>query len=145
MPKNSIAQQITGFENLIATVKASAADAPGLNVHIGPLEQLVADVKALNASIETRRGVKQQGVQERKALLKQGKDLASQARAALKAHFGLRNERLVEFGATPIRSRRKTPKTTTPEPAPEPTSQTPAPTASAAGKAEAEEVTGKKE
>jgi hypothetical protein len=127
MPKQSIADLITGFENLVATVKVSAADAPGLSVHIGPLEQLLADLKALNASIDTRKGVKQQGVQERRALIKQGKDLASQARAALKAHFGLRNERLVEFGAKPVRARRKTPKTTPEEPEPAP--ETPAPTA----------------
>ncbi|HEX9940826.1 MAG TPA: hypothetical protein VGG03_02320 [Thermoanaerobaculia bacterium] len=125
MPNNSIADVILDWEKLIATVKASAAEAPGLNVHIPPLEQLLEEARVISARLETQKGIKQQMVQERKALLKKGQALASRARAALKAHFGLDNERLVEFGANPIRPRprasKKPPAQGSGTPAPPPT------------------------
>src|SRR3954452_12558372 len=97
--KNSIADQMVDHENLVVTARASATAVPGIDVYLTPLEQGVADLKALNPRVEPRKGVKQQEIQERKALLLKGKELASRLRAALKAHFGLNNERLVEFGA----------------------------------------------
>lgn len=130
MSKNSIAGQMVDHENLVVTAKASAAEVPGIATYITPLEQVLADLKELNPRLETRKGVKQQEVQERKALLLKAKELASRIRAALKAHFGLNNERLVEFGARPIRPRAKSQKNDKPEPTPQvPQTSTPAPTA----------------
>lgn len=126
MSKSSIADQMVDHENLIVTAKASAAEVPGIATYIAPLEEVLADLKDLNPRLETRKGVKQQEVQERKVLLKKARDLASRIRAALKAHFGLDNERLVEFGALPIRPRTKSQKNKKPEPTPQ--TSTPAPT-----------------
>jgi hypothetical protein len=126
MPKSTIAGQMVDHENLVVTAKASAAEVPGIATYIAPLEQVLADLKELNPRLETRKGVKQQEIQERKALLKKAKDLASRIRAALKAHFGLDNERLVEFGARPVRPRAKSQKNNKPEPATQ--TPTPAPT-----------------
>ena len=123
MPKSSIAGQMIDHENLVITARASAAEVPGIATYITPLEQVLVDLRELNPRLETRKGIKQQEVQERKALLKKAKELASRIRAALKAHFGLDNERLVEFGARPIRPRVKSQKNNKPEPAP----QTPTP------------------
>jgi hypothetical protein len=123
MPKSSIADQMVDHENLVITARASAADVPGITTYITPLEQVLTDLKDLNPRLETRKGIKQQEIQERKALLKKAKDLASRIRAALKAHFGLDNERLVEFGARPVRPRTRSQKNNKPEPAP----QTPIP------------------
>ncbi len=126
MSKSSIADQMVDHENLVITAKASAAEVPGIATYIAPLEEVLADLKDLNPRLETRKGVKQQEIQERKVLLKKAKDLASRIRAALKAHFGLDNERLVEFGARPVRPRAKSQKNNKPEPAPQ--TPTPAPT-----------------
>jgi len=127
MPKSTISGQMVDHENLVVTAKASAAEVPGIATYLAPLEQVLADLKELNPRLETRKGVKQQEIQERQALLKKAKDLASRIRAALKAHFGLANERLVEFGARPVRPRAKSQKNNQPEPAPQ--TPTPAPTA----------------
>jgi hypothetical protein len=105
MPKNSIADVIVDWETLLATVRASAANLPGLEAFIAPLEKLLAGAKELSVRVETSKGLKQQESQQRRALLEEGKILTSRIRAALKAHFGLQNERLVEFGVRPIRSR----------------------------------------
>ena len=120
----SIGNQTLDLQNLVVNAKANAADVPGLDVHLAPLEQVVADVKDLNARLEMRKGIKQDETQERKALLVKGRKLAARVRAALKAHFGIDSERLVQYGARPVRPRTK--KVQTPKP-PEPTPQTPTP------------------
>jgi len=129
MSRGSIADQMVDHENLLVTAKASASEVPGIDTHITPLEQVVAQLRDLNPRLETRKGVRQQEVQERKALLLKAQEVASRIRAALKAHFGLGNERLVEFGARPIRPRPKSQKNAKSQKndKPEPTPQTPAP------------------
>jgi hypothetical protein len=124
MPKSTIAGQMVDHENLVVTAKAS--EVPGITTYVAPLEEVLAELKEMNPRLETRKGIKQQEIQERKVLLKKAKVLASRIRAALKAHFGLDNERLVEFGARPIRPRAKSQKNNKPEPAPQ--TPTPAPT-----------------
>ena len=119
---DSIGNQTLDLQNLVVNAKASAADVPGLDVHIASLEQVVADTKDLNARLEMRKGIKQDETKERKALLAQGRKLAARVRAALKAHFGIDSERLVQFGARPVRPRTR--KVQTP---PEPAPQTPVP------------------
>lgn len=138
MPRSTIATLILAWETLLATIRASASGLPGVEVFIGLLEKLVGDAKDLTARVETSRGIKQQEAQQRRLLMQQGKDLTSRIRAALKAHYGIHNERLVEFGIRPIRSRKRPPAATgeleqpekpeAPEqPKPEPASPSPAP------------------
>jgi len=123
----SIGNQTLDLQNLVVNAKANAADVPGLDVHLAPLEQVVADTKDLNARLEMRKGIKQDETQERKALLVKGRKLAARVRAALKAHFGINSERLVQFGARPVRPR--TNKVQTPgQPGPAPQPPTPVPT-----------------
>lgn len=130
MPRNSIADLILDWETLLAKIRASAAGLPGLEAFIAPLEKLLADAKELTARLETSRGIKQQESQQRRELLREGINLTSRIRSALKAHYGLQNERLVEFGIRPIRSRIRA-RTPQPEPPeqqkPEPAPSSPAP------------------
>jgi hypothetical protein len=129
MNGKSIADEVLDMQNLATTAKAVVAEVPGIDVHLTPLEQVLTATQDLNARLQTTKGGKQDDTKARRALLLQGRKLASRVRAALKAHFGLDSERLVEFGARPIRPR-KTPLTTTPAPTPTPTTPgpTPAPT-----------------
>jgi signal transduction protein with GAF and PtsI domain len=120
MSDKTIAGEILDIQNLVTTGKAVIAEVPGIDVHLVPLEQVLNNTKDLSARLQTRKGVKQDESKERRALLQQGHKLAGRVRAALKAHFGLDSERLVEFGARPIRPR-KTPQTPTPTPTPTPT------------------------
>lgn len=133
MPRNSIADLILDWETLLANIRASVAGLPGLAAFIAPLEKLLADAKEMTVRVETAKGIKQQESQQRRALLLAGKDLTSRLRAALKAHYGLNNERLVEFGIVPIRARRA--RTTAPQtaelpeaPKPDPAPPSPPPT-----------------
>jgi hypothetical protein len=129
MPKASLADFVTDWETLLKNVSDAAAELPNMDVYKGALEPLLAKAMEGIALSHARRGVKQQETKDRQELMAQGKDAAAQLRAAVKAHFGPRSERLLQFGMTPIRKRKgsasksKEPKTVAP-PAPAPTSET---------------------
>jgi|GEM_PF-1488885 len=127
MPKNSIANVIATWENVLVNVKAHAGEVPNLDVYTAPLEQLLASAKDFNARLDMRRGVKQEETKERRSLMLQGKKQVAKVRAALKAHFGIDSERLLEFGARPIRPRTKKNPATAPTPATPPPQTPPAP------------------
>jgi hypothetical protein len=130
MPKASLADFVTDWETLLKNVSDAAAELPNMDVYKGTLEQLLAKAMDGIALSHARRGLKQQETKERQELMAQGKDAAAQLRAAVKAHFGPRSERLLQFGMTPIRKRKKAPVQTVKEPtpahppAPAPTSET---------------------
>jgi hypothetical protein len=105
MSKTSIADAIVAWENALANARTSATEVPGIESYTGPLEQTLTDAKALTARLETRKAVKQQDSQDRKALMKKGNVQVSRIRSAVRAFFGPNSERLIEFGARPVRPR----------------------------------------
>jgi hypothetical protein len=105
MARGSIAEMVRDWENLVANAKSSGTEVPGLEAYTGPMEQFLDRAKALSADLERRKAVKQEGGKERRVLLQRGRKQAARLRAALKAHFGIDSERLVEFGARPVRPR----------------------------------------
>jgi hypothetical protein len=133
MPKTSLADFVTDWETLLKNVSDAAAELPNMDVYKGALEKLLASAKDGIALSHARRGVKQQETKDLQELMGQGKDAAAQLRAAVKAHFGPRSERLLQFGIKPIRKRKKAPAEAAPTtkepvpahpPAPAPTSET---------------------
>jgi hypothetical protein len=67
--------------------------------------QLLAEVQALKARQVELTALRQQATQQLKATVAQGKEAVMQFRAILKAKFGPRNERLVQFNMAPLRKR----------------------------------------
>lgn len=115
----SIADYVIDWENLVVNVKASASHVPGISLHLDPMEQMVQEAKELAAQLARRRGVKQEESQQRRVLMQKGRKQAARVRALLKAHFGIDSERLVEFGARPVRPRsNKNPETVPEQPPP---------------------------
>lgn len=127
MPKTSIADLIVAWENVLTNVKANASEVPNLDVYTAPLEEILASAKDLNARLDNRIAVKQEESKERRVLMLQGKKQVSRVRAALKAHFGVDSERLIEFGARPIRPRSRKNPLTVPVPAAPPPVPSPVP------------------
>ena len=105
MSKTSIAEAIVAWEKLLLNVKASAADAPGIDVYAAPLEKMLADAKVLSASLESRKALKQQESKDRRVVIQKGNVQVSRLRSAIKAFFGPNSERLIEFGSRPVRGR----------------------------------------
>jgi hypothetical protein len=135
MSKNSISNAIMAWETALTNAKANATDVPGIDGYTAPLEQMLAQAKALSAGLVSRRALKQQDTQDRRTLIQEGNVQVSRLRLALKAFYGPHSERIIEYGGRPIRPRTnkkptlpETPPPTTPStPAPEAGSGTPAP------------------
>lgn len=111
MPKNALAEIIVDWEKLLTNLQLRTAELPGLQAITSPLvpelEQLLAEVRAMSASLDAKAALKQQASKDRRELLKRGGRIVSRLRAALKAQYGVDSELLLEFGARPIRSRRR--------------------------------------
>jgi hypothetical protein len=130
MAKITIDSLITAWTNLVTNGRSSGAEVPGLSPHIDTLEKVLAGVRDLTTLLDSRKALKQRATQERRELLKQGKDVAHQALSALTAHYGIRNEQLVEYGGSPLRSRKASPKKNkNKEPKPQPAAPAPPPKA----------------
>ena len=121
MPKSSIADSIVAWEKAVANARANAMDIPGMEGYLAPLEKILGDAKDLTARLDMRQGVKQQETKDRKALVQAGNVQVSRIRSAIKAFFGPNSERVIEFGARPVRPRKnkvKKPEVTPPPGAP---------------------------
>jgi len=107
MPRSSIGDAIAGWEKAVANAKANAMDVPGMDAYLAPLEKILADAKDVSARLDMRLAVKQQEVRDRRALIQAGNFQVSRIRSAIKAFFGRNSERVIEFGARPLRPRTK--------------------------------------
>lgn len=105
MARTSIAQAIVAWEKALTNAKTGATEVPGIESYTVPLEEILAEAKALTASLDKRNGMKQQETVDRRNLMQKGNVQVSRIRSAIRAYFGPRSERLVEFGARPVRPR----------------------------------------
>ena len=72
-----------------------------------------------------RKGVKQQETVDRNNLLEKGNVEVSRLRSAIRAYFGPSSERLIDFGARPVRPRSRKKSTEKSEPPQTPPAATP--------------------
>jgi hypothetical protein len=103
MPKTSIADAIVAWETALTNAKANATDVPGIDGYIAPLEQMLADLKALSAGLVSQVAQKQQGSRDRRVLMQQGNIQVSRLRSAVRAFYGPHSERIIAFGGRPVR------------------------------------------
>jgi hypothetical protein len=124
MPKASILEVTGTWEKALANAKANALEVPGMDTYLPPLEQILAEAKELSARLDMRRAVKQQEAVDRRNLIRKGDLQVSRIRSAIKAFYGRDSERVIEFGARPVRPRTKKTKQE-PEPPPVETPEAP--------------------
>jgi hypothetical protein len=115
MAKTSLADFVTDWEALLKNVVSNAAELPNLDAYRGPLQQLLETAKDTIALSHARRGIKQEETRNLRAIITEGKDAAVKLRSAIKAHYGPRSERLIDYGMRPRRSKPR-PATTPPSP-----------------------------
>jgi hypothetical protein len=120
MARSSIADSIASWEKAVANARANAMDVPGMDAYLTPLEKILADAKDVTARLDMRLGVKQQETKDRRALIQAGNVQVSRIRSAIKAFYGPNSERVIEFGARPVRPRKN--KVKQPEVTPPPVS-----------------------
>jgi hypothetical protein len=116
--KSSFADIVLDSDKLIAAVTTNAALLPNIEELRVPLEQAVAEVRAVSVRQQNLTGDRQKATQDLKAAVARARDLTIELRAAVKSKLGVRNEKLTEFRIQPLRKRQRTPKTAiTPPPA----------------------------
>lgn len=101
MATQSHADVVTDLEELVTNIR-NTPDLPDFTVYLAPVEQLLNELKTRGALRKTRIGIKQLETKELQGLMPQAKEAASRLRSAIRAHFGPKNPRLLEFGIRPI-------------------------------------------
>ncbi|HEX3554616.1 MAG TPA: hypothetical protein VIA62_15445 [Thermoanaerobaculia bacterium] len=105
MPKDALADLFQELETLVSGMDDWLADVP----HMRPLRDefaaMLQGTKALAAEQNSLRARRQSVTQQLRILKGQGRDLVIKARAAIRSHYGHRNEGLVRFHIRPVRRR----------------------------------------
>jgi hypothetical protein len=127
-PKSRYADHIKEWEELSASLLPSATEAPQVEIQRAALQKMLEQARDLTTQQSMFQAQKQEVSSQLGTLMKEGKRLASVLKATVKQHYGIRNEKLIQFGIQPFRGRKvkATPPDGSPEPAPNPT-PTPAP------------------
>jgi len=118
-------QQVKEWKAVATATAANAADLPGAAVQQVALLEVIDEVGKILAEQATFRASKQMASQRLKALFNQGGKLSTVLKAIAKQRYGHGNDKLVEFGIQPLRSRSKP--TVVPPTTPPPAAGTPAP------------------
>ena len=119
MPSKSNPEAVGDWQNLLVSIEANSADLTHLEFSrvklSGTLDRVVDITKQQSALTAS----KQEMTRQLREALTEGNRLATVLRLAIKEHYGIRSEKLAEFGMQPFRGRPRKAKPTAP-PVPEP-------------------------
>jgi hypothetical protein len=121
------AGKIGDWQRLLAPLVANGDDLKHLEVPRNQLATMTAQAVDLKKHQAAQRAAKQTASQQLQGMLTEGERLASLLRQAVKQHYGIRSEKLAEFGLQPFRGRKSPAPTPTPAPVPNPTTESKAP------------------
>ena len=113
------------LQHFLTMVETNAAELAFLEVPKGNLATQLAKAEEINKQQDMLRASKQEASKQYRLVLVEGQRLANAMRAMVKSHYGIRSEKLAEFGMQPFRGRTRKAKTPTPAPQ-DPTPATPA-------------------
>jgi hypothetical protein len=125
----SYSGMLGGLARLTTAMAANSADLPHLDGVRTRLEKLLADAQEAAKQQAALVASKQEATLRLRTLLAEGQRVATGAQKMLQENYGLRAEKLAEFGLQPFRGRKlkaKTPEAPAPSPVPSP-SPAPAP------------------
>jgi hypothetical protein len=112
--------RVAGWERVTTAIVANAADLPHLENHRVQLGQIIGRFRDLSAQQAALAASKQETTREMQELFRAAETLVDFLSTGVRQHYGLRSEKLVEFGLQPIRSRTRA-STPTETPGPEST------------------------
>lgn len=131
MPNTSFADYVVQWEKLLKSLEANQTDLPFLADLRSQLARVVDGLKAATVLQDMYRSQSQQTTRDMEGFLEEGRDFATRLRNGVRAQYGLRGEKLLEFDLQPRRrqlkaktkpkSKKKKPDPVVqPDPAPEP-------------------------
>ena len=123
--------RMEAWERLIQRIAANAPELAHLETARARLEAMLTESREAAAQQAAYTSGKQEATQKLKALQVEGERLANVLRVTVKQHFGIRSEKLSEFGLKPFRGRNR--KKTEPGLKPAPSQETPEPASAADG------------
>jgi hypothetical protein len=107
MPKKAFADVMTEWEKLATTVAANKDDLSYIDGYRQQLEIEMAGAKAANVRQSAAQAESQQASRDLDGFLASGSDLANRVRTGIKSKYGIRSEKLKEFGLKVFRGKKK--------------------------------------
>jgi hypothetical protein len=95
------------LQKLSAALSANGADLPQLEISRARLAALLAEAQEATLEQAAMTAGKQQATQRVKTSVIEGERLANVLQLAVKQHYGIRAEKLAEFGLQPFRGRNR--------------------------------------
>ena len=127
--ETTYAGKLGDWYHLLGPLATNTGDLPHLEAPRAKLAALLAQGLEIKRAQAAHRAAKQELSKQLKAIASDGDRLATLLRQALKEHYGIRSEKLAEFGLQPFRGRPRKQKTTPETPAtPEGPGHSPSPT-----------------
>ena len=115
---SSYADYVKDWDSLLEAVRENQDLLPNVDLNLIELSELVDRVKSQKTVQELHTGARQKATQDLGLLVDLGKEAAVKLRGFVKAKLGPKNELLVRFGVTPVRTRSR--RTLKPPPPPPP-------------------------
>lgn len=105
MPNNSLGERRKHWKGLVAGSKANATELEVVRGYTTRLDELIplteqASTRQLLAQAEF-----QQSTRDQEVLVEEARELANRIRSGVRTIYGVRSEKLVEFGLKPQRKR----------------------------------------
>jgi hypothetical protein len=95
------------WRNVATATASNAAELPGTEERLTALEGVLTEVDKILSEQSAFQASKQMTSQRLKTLVNQGDKLTTVLKVMAKQHYGHGNDKLVEFGIKPFRSRPK--------------------------------------
>lgn len=123
------------LRRLADSLAANNSEIQHLGVSREKLEGVLTQAQEISQEQASRTAAKQEASRKLKTLFIEGERLATVLRLALKEHYGIRSEKLTEYGLQPFRGRPRKVKPEAPEQpgAPAPNAPNPAPPPTSGG------------
>lgn len=121
--ETTYAGMLGDLQRLVTALSANGSELTHLEVPRAKLEGLLNQAQEVTKQQAAFTAGKQESTRQLKTLLTEGVRLANALRVMLKEHYGIRSEKLAEFGMQPFRGKARKVKPEEPEiptPAPQP-------------------------
>ena len=96
---------LNGWESLLASLEANSGDFPQLETYRQQLAAMLAQARQVTIEQAAMAASKQDASKRLKAVLADGRKLATFLRGGVRQRYGNRAEKLVEFNLQPFRGR----------------------------------------
>jgi hypothetical protein len=103
--ETTYAGMLGDLQRLLTSLTANSADLPHLETPRLKLERLLAQAQEVTKQQSAAAAVKQEASEQLQTMVIEGNRLGNVLRVMLKEHYGVRAQKLAEFGLQPFRGR----------------------------------------